>query len=359
MRIERTILIFTTAALVAATVGLISTTQAAVFGTDERSTLPARHKALSRSIGLFFNVKAKTVCSAFCVGDSVIATAGHCIFKTAGERPLDPTDFRFGPPNARAVDFARVLGSADGTAAQSIRAGTTKLSTKPPIDAAQDWALVRLDRPACKGAVLPVEPETAPKIVERAAAGEIFNVAFHRDRLPWSLAYAAHCRMAPSFDKADRVQIERDFRQADRLLLHRCSTAGASSGSPLLAERPQGPVVVGINVGTYVQSRVVTQEGAVLYRSRPKAVANTAVNASAFASEIPAFASGQLSRDPVKRFNRSVSSLVKGAGEPSSVTGIRAVRHRSKPAAASIRSGVDQSRIVEPSTGGRNSTKVP
>ena len=66
---------------------------AATFGVDDRGALPLRYKGLTRSIGLFFNVKAKTVCSAFCVGDSVIATASHCIFKTAGEAPLDPADF--------------------------------------------------------------------------------------------------------------------------------------------------------------------------------------------------------------------------------------------------------------------------
>ena len=50
---------------------------AATFGRDDRAALPWRHKLLTKSIGLFFNTRAKTVCSAFCVGDSMIATAGH------------------------------------------------------------------------------------------------------------------------------------------------------------------------------------------------------------------------------------------------------------------------------------------
>jgi hypothetical protein len=166
--------------------------------------------------------------------------------------------------------------------------------------------------------------------------------------------------MAPTFDKADRGQIERDFRQADRLLLHRCGTAGASSGSPLLAEGPDGPVVIGINVGTYVQSRVVTQDGLVLSRSKPEAVANTAVNASAFADQIAAFASGAASQDFVRRSNRASSSVDSAAGSRvGAASGSRLLRQSSQPAKPSSSAGVAQSSKVERSTGGRNSTKVP
>jgi Trypsin len=359
MSFARRILVGFCFAAVATVGGTVPDGQAAVFGTDDRGALPIRHQGLSRSIGLFFNVKAKTVCSAFCVGDAMIATAGHCIFKTAGETPLDPKDFRFGPPNASSTDFARIAGSVTGTTAQNIRAGTMRLSTKPPIDAAQDWALVRLDRPACRGAVLPVEPAPAPQIVTRAAAGQIFHVAFHRDRLPWKLTYAARCPIAPAFDKADRGQIERDFRQPESLLLHRCGTAGASSGSPLLAEGPTGPVVIGINVGTYVQSRIVTQEGAVLFRSKPEAVANTAVNASVFADQIASFANFQPQpQDLVKRSNRAASSGDSGA-RVSPTTGARLVRQSSQPAPASKNNGVDQSRNVDIANRGRSSTNAP
>jgi Trypsin-like peptidase domain len=357
MRFERGLLVGLCFAATAAVGGAVPVSEAAVFGSDDRGALPARHKGLSRSIGLFFNVKAKTVCSAFCVGDSMIATASHCIFKTAGEKPLDPVDFRFGPPNASPAEFARVAGSNNGTAAQSIRAGTTRLSTKPPIDAASDWALVRLDRPVCRGAVLPVEPAPAPQVVARAAAGQIFHVAFHRDRLPWKLTYAGHCRMAPAFDKVDRSQIERDFRQPDRLLLHRCGTAGASSGSPLLAEGPDGPVVVGINVGTYVQSRIVSQEGSVLFRSKPEAVANTAVNASAFADQIATFSASAGTQDPVKRSNRAASSA--DSGTRAAASGARLLRQSSQPAKAKAKPGIDQSRTVDGANGGLSRTKDP
>ena len=332
---------------------------AAVFGPDERRVMPLRHKPLARSIALLFNIKSKTVCSAFCVADNVIATAGHCLFKTAGEQPLDPNDFHFGQPNARAGEFARVAGSQNGTAAQNVRAGTMRLSTKPPIDAAQDWALLRLDRPACRGAVLPVRPMPSTEIVIQAAAGQIFQAAFHRDRLPWKLAYAGPCNVAPTFDQVERRQIENDFRTPERLLLHRCDTAGASSGSPLLLDTPSGPVVIGINVGTYVQSRIAVEDGAVLFRSKPEPIANTAVNASAFASQIAEFAAFPNRQDLVSRSSRITSSAESGTGGTSAAAGVRHLRASSNPANASSNIGVAQSRSVDRSTGGRNSTNVP
>ena len=331
----------------------------AVFGQDERRALPLQHKPLARSIALLFNAKSKTVCSAFCVADDVIATAGHCLFKTAGEAPLDANDFYFGQPNARSGEFARIAGSHNGTASQNIRAGTTRLSTKPPIDAAQDWALVRLDRPACRGAVLQVRPMPSTEIVIQAAAGQIFQAAFHRDRLPWKLSYAGPCNVAPTFDHVERRQIETDFRTPERLLLHRCDTAGASSGSPLLLNTPNGPVVIGINVGTYVQSRIAVEDGAVMFRSKPEPIANTAVNASAFAGQITEFSTVPFRQDLVSRSSRATSSADNGAGSASATAGARHFRASSNPANASSSIGVAQSRSVDRSTGGRNSTNVP
>ena len=333
--------------------------RAAVFGVDDRGAVPVRHKALSRSIGLFFNPKARTVCSAFCVGDNVIATASHCIFKTAGEAPLDPADFRFGPPNANPAHLARVAGSTTGTAANNVIAGNMRLNVKPPIDATQDWALVRLDRPVCRGAVLPVVPIPAPEVAARARSGQVFHVAFHRDRLPWRLLYAPGCRIAPAFDQIDREQIERDFRTPDRLLLHRCGTGGASSGSPLLVEGPNGPVVVGINVGTYVQSRVVLQDGSVLFRSKPEAIANTAVNATAFADAIATFTARPAVQSLVNRSNRATSSADNGSSVSGTAASARLLRHNSQPASASSSNGVPHSSAVERATGGRSSTNVP
>lgn len=355
MRLRLGIPVLAAAALLAASLPAA----AASFGSDDRVPLPARFKGLSRSIGMLFNAKAKTVCTAFCVADNVIATASHCIFKTAGEAPLDPADFRYGPPNASPSQLARVAGHNNGTASENVIAGNRRLNVKPPIEATQDWALVRLDRAACRGAVLPVANVAPETIVERASAGQVFNVAFHRDRLPWKLLIGARCPVEESFEKADRAQIVRDFRQPDRLLLHRCDTAGASSGSPMLLDGPAGPVVIGINVGTYVQSRIVLQDGTVLFRSKPEPIANTAVSAAAFLGEIAPFVTRSGTQVLVSRFNRATSSGVNGAGGAATEPTDR--RRRQSNTAASPRSatGVPQSSAVDRSTGGRSSTNVP
>jgi protease YdgD len=78
------------------------------------------------------------------------------------------------------------------------------------------------------------------------------------------------------------------------MILHTCDTGGASSGSPLLIDTPQGPAVVGINVGTYVRSKVTMQNREIARAPKAETVANTAVNAGAFASRIEALRSAHV-----------------------------------------------------------------
>ena len=76
----------------------------------------------------------------------------------------------------------------------------------------------------------------------------------------------------------------------DDVVLHTCDTGGASSGSPMLIDGPAGPEVIGINVGTYLQSKVLTQRGEVVHRYKSETVANTAVSAGAFRPTLEALA---------------------------------------------------------------------
>src|SRR5215468_4744195 len=59
---------------------------AAVFGNDDRIPLPAKYKDLQEKIGLLFNPRSRMVCTAFCVAPDIVATAGHCLFRIAGEQ---------------------------------------------------------------------------------------------------------------------------------------------------------------------------------------------------------------------------------------------------------------------------------
>src|SRR5262249_59870907 len=67
-----------------------------------------------------------------------------------------------------------------------------------------------------------------------------------------------------------------------------CDTGGGSSGSPILLDTPQGPQVIGINVGTYEQAKVLMQDGEVKKRLKANTIANTAVASAAFAAPLGA-----------------------------------------------------------------------
>jgi protease YdgD len=265
--------------------------QVAVFGTDDRARLPAGRARLGRSIGLLYEGKTHSVCTAFCVGDDMIASAGHCLFRTEGERPLrlKGIEFRLESQGERAMS-ARIAGSEHNGEAQHVAAGSLRLRVRPPIDAAQDWALIRLGAPICKGRALPISRTPADALTGLSAAGRIYQVSYHRDFGTWELAYGAPCAVRRSFAGAEWTAISKDFADADHVVLHTCDTGGASSGSPLLIDGAEGPEVVGINVGTYLQSKVLTQNGEVVHRYKSEAVANTAVSAGAFRPTLEALA---------------------------------------------------------------------
>ncbi len=263
--------------------------QVAVFGEDNRKRIPKRLDALRGSIGVIYNERSRTVCSAFCVADDVIATASHCVFRTKGETPPPPEKFFFARPGTAAGNV-RFGGTASRAAAQHIVAGTIGIRTTPPIDASRDWALVKLQGPACRGKSLPVALMTPDEVETEAHAGRLFQAAFHRDFGRWSMAYSQPCfggRRGEANIAGPAIN-ERDFTDPLNLVLHSCDTGGASSGSPLLIESAEGPKVVAINVGTYVQSRVMIEQGVVVERAAPAAVANTAVSSIAFAGRIDA-----------------------------------------------------------------------
>lgn len=262
-----------------------SVEKVAVFGTDDRVLVPSRLHNAAEKIGLFFSNQARTVCSAFCVAPNIIATAAHCLAQPGG-KPARLSDFMFARAYDRVKDFARIEGFGSGSAAQSMIVGDFQHRVKPPIDAANDWAIIRLNRAACPAGGLPVTPMTFAEIESHARAGHVFQLSYHRDWTQWKLAYSKPCGLARDFKAVPWSSISPDFLSPEQMLLHQCDTGGASSGSPLLLDRGGVISVIGINVGTYVQSKILTDRGQVTLRERAETVANTAVNAHAFASRI-------------------------------------------------------------------------
>jgi protease YdgD len=289
----------------------------AVFGTDQRTRLPRELQGLRRSIGLVYNDRTRTVCTAFCVADEVIATASHCVFRTKGETPPPLDRFVFARPGTR-LPSVRFAGAPARTTAQQIVAGTVGISTKPPIEAAQDWAFVKLQQPACKGHALAIEPLTPDEIAREAVADRVFQAAFHRDFGSWTMAYSGRCEAGRSVEGSDGAPPAKDFVDAVDLVLHTCDTGGASSGSPLLIETPDEPRVVAINVGTFVRSRVMLEDGVVVKRTPATPVANTAVGAAAFAHRLAPFrrASVLTSRTEIRDLQRRLAGINLLEGKP-------------------------------------------
>lgn len=254
----------------------------AVFGSDDRKRLPQRLKYLEDKIGLLYEARSRLVCTAFCVGDAMIATASHCINRTQGERPPRLNGFTFYPASSSRKAAARIAGADIGAAAQHIVVGSARLSTRPPIDATRDWAVIKLATPVCRAGGLKIGLRSPSDVISLAAAGRIYQVSYHRDFAPWQLVLGEKCDVRRTFGPGDAVAIKRDFNDSDRLLLHTCDTGGASSGSPLLFDGPGGPEVVGMNVGTYELSRVMMQKGEIVHRFKSDSVANTAVAPQAF-----------------------------------------------------------------------------
>jgi len=67
----------------------------AVFGRDDRVAVPSRLQALKAKIGLLFSQRARLACTAFCVAPDVVATAGHCLYRTHGQQAPPLPDFWF------------------------------------------------------------------------------------------------------------------------------------------------------------------------------------------------------------------------------------------------------------------------
>ncbi len=288
----------------------------AIFGADDRVALPPSLRPLREMLGILFNVRQRTVCTAFCVAPGMIGTAAHCLFKTKGEKPPRLADFWFARNYDAVRDYSRIAGYETGTAAQNIVAGSGRLSTTPPIDATSDWAFVRLASPVCTKGAFEIAPMPVEAVIQESKAGHVYQVSYHKDFKQWQPAYSRPCRVERSFANAPWQTIAQDFDAPENLLLHECDTGGASSGSPLLLDTEKGPRVIGINVGTYVQSRTVVHQDRVVEQASTASIANTGVSSMAFADRLAAFRNTRTlnSSTQLKEFQERLQQLGYYAG---------------------------------------------
>ena len=247
-------IVLATLLALAAVAAFSASSNAAVFGTDERRALDGPTSALSEKIGTLTSQKTGVVCTAFCVAPDMIATASHCLFGTAASHGprLDELSFKLGSGPARTATLA---GAQSLSRDQTIISGTQQLAVAPPIGAAQDWAVARLSAPVCKAGGVALSTRSSRDIDAAAARGSIYQVAIHADLPGAKLRISGPCAVRKDFPNANSAALARDFMALDKIVFHDCDTGGGSSGSPLLVDTPRGPEVVAMNVGTYVVAR--------------------------------------------------------------------------------------------------------
>ena len=270
----------------------------AVFGADERAPLAGSQLEFKKTIGTLTSRKTGATCTAFCVGPDVIATASHCLFGTAESAKPDITDMEFALHSGSAIEATPLAGLATGMVKQNIISGTEALAVRPPIDAANDWAIARTETAICHGGGLKLSEKSQSEIAKLARDGAIYQVAMHRDLPQPELMLGKPCGAERTFPGADAETIARDFRDPEAVIFHTCDTGGGSSGSPLLIDGANGPDVIGINVGTYVLSKMVLRASGKAEPEKSQPIANTAVETARFSGAVATLSARDLIRDP-------------------------------------------------------------
>ena len=257
----------------------------AVFGTDERQSIPERLTDLTQKIGTL-SLDGSTICSAFCVAPDIIATASHCLFGTAGTQKSKLTKFAFTIGTAALRQSSRIAGASEAEVHENVRSGTESLGLTPPIEAANDWAVARLARPICRAGGLALSDKSRDEIEQASEAGQVFQAAMHRDLASTNIVFGGPCAITEAFPDASAGMIARDFSDPASIILHDCDTGPGSSGSPMLIDAPGGPEVIGINVGTYVLSRVLNKTANNESGAHSKPIANTALETERFRAAV-------------------------------------------------------------------------
>ncbi|MGF1650047.1 MAG: trypsin-like peptidase domain-containing protein [Hyphomicrobiaceae bacterium] len=216
-----------------------------VLGEDTRVAVPSPFRPIARSVGLLLQRGTGRACTAFCVGDGVIATNAHCIVRHDGRQTQDLLRFRF------------VLAPLEGSAGPEHASNLLYVDNNQPLLAfftgstqnqqslaamADDWAFAKLAKPLCRGLALPIADRPRLELERAAKRGEIVMIAYHGDLTLQSRWLSTDCGIEPA--------------RHEGLIYHTCDTFKGSSGGPILRVRADGNAeVVAINVGTVQTSR--------------------------------------------------------------------------------------------------------
>ena len=209
-------------------------TPVAVFGEDDRQDLPEEFGALEGKIGMLYEQSTQTLCTAFCVAKDIVATAAHCLFQPKNGSLPNLSDVTFRLNYGTTQQRTGIYGRRTPYTKHFIAVGTTAFNNEPPLSAPRDWALVKLENPICRFGALKVDPRPVPELIKQSKEKKIFQVAYHWDYKHWRLAYSKPCSIDQDYEQIKWQFIKKHFIDNNQLLLHKCDTGGASSGSPIL-----------------------------------------------------------------------------------------------------------------------------
>lgn len=287
---------------------VVSPAIAAVFGTDTRTRLPASDRYFSARVGQFIALESGAICTAFCVAREVVVTAGHCINGT-GPKPPRLSNFVFRRTVGATILNTRLAGARIGNASQSVLTGSTHLQTRGTINAADDWAVVRLDQAVCPFGGLQLSAQRDKPRQSFVESGDLYQIAVHRDLSDLALYKGPACRLTTRNAPDRAALVARDVADAASVIMHGCDSGGGSSGSPLLINGENGPEVIALSIGTYWQPSAATALDAQPQES--KTIANLAVVAGRFAKAAYAMASldGHVNFGEIRQLQRNLRSL--------------------------------------------------
>lgn len=264
------------------TLGLISlwSPQALASPNTLHNAVSALESDLRAKIGILSRPDGAPVCSAFCLTTSLVATAAHCLAsRTSASTPDDNRlSFKLIQPSTHQTAPWVARPAPHQSRARLIAGGQT-ISFHPPINAHQDWAILKLDTPICRTGGVRISPN--PNIAKLSAGKRALVSATITSSDSGSPDFDLQPCTATelSAEAKQRQDKETDFANTRGLLFHTCESGPLASGTPLLTQGEAGLAVVGMHIGTYVRSRYVVHKSGHRERTTSRPVAHIAVRA--------------------------------------------------------------------------------
>ncbi|MEM7429831.1 MAG: peptidoglycan-binding protein, partial [Pseudomonadota bacterium] len=269
---------------------LITGLKSVIVGRDDRSAqLPPAYAAVAGATGML--VHEKGYCNAFCVAPNIVATSASCVIDDYGRWTNWPNFTNF----VRFADGRKIETPLAGHGFEA-RQGNIALGrlrrqdvfTRPRRNR-NDWALLKLAKPACKTVLDVRATQGASASNPKEPLGVLSSLRWNaadRNNGTMSAVVSGNCATLPAIPGIGASPTNKLKRLAAQtgLLFHTCDAAEHQVGSPILRLAQNGrAALVGIHSG-HAEWRTRANETA----GRRQAV-NAGVRLAAFAPSLARF----------------------------------------------------------------------